>query len=364
MFPFHLPSSTSFYLVLYLGTLVLHVMFMGYVLAGSAYLAMVILLGRDDRDNPVTTLLRSWLPFMLSMAITAGVAPLLFIQLLYRTEFYTANLLLFNRWMAVLPALITGFYLLYLLKNRWADGRSRWLAVSIAVLTFVCFGFVAWSWTENHLLSLEGQEGWTEQYTGGSLIFHSAQLLPRLGIWFCGTFSILSLWLSWQLWWPHRWQVAKAVPQGKQVTAMGIVGLLTATACCGVYWLVMPAAHRDSLADESVMPYAVLAGACLLGQLIILWRQYAGDELCPKRLTLLSGLSLLMLVSVAVLREALRVASVDMTELVAHHQYAANVGGWWVFVTFLVLNSLGIAWCLKMVLEVPGPANSKTTETH
>ncbi len=358
MFPFYLPSSTAFYLVLYLGTLVLHVVFMGYVLAGSAYLAWAMVSGRDDRDNELTSLLRSWLPFMLSMAITAGVAPLLFIQILYRTEFYTANLLLFHRWMAVLPALIAGFYLLYLLKNRWADGRSRGLATIIAGLTFVCFAFVAWSWSENHLLSLERQAGWTQQYVSGSRIFHSAQLLPRLAMWLCGTFAVLSIWLHWQLWWPSRWGMAKDVPQAKLVTLMGLIGLLSSAVCGGFYWSMMPVSHRAALSDATVLPYVLLAGVSIVGQLVILGRQYTGDELCPKRLSILSALSLLMLVSVAVLRESLRVASVDMAALAGHHQQAAEVGGWWVFVAFLVINSLGIVWCLRMVLGASGPIHS------
>ena len=60
-----------------------------------------------------------------SAAITAGVAPLLFLQILYQREFYTANLLLFNRWMAILPVLIVGFYSLYLIKGDWL-WQQRW----------------------------------------------------------------------------------------------------------------------------------------------------------------------------------------------------------------------------------------------
>jgi hypothetical protein len=61
-------------------------------------------------------MLKNLLPFMLGLGITAGVAPLLFLQLLYQHRFYSANLILGPRWGAVVPALITGFYALYLVK--------------------------------------------------------------------------------------------------------------------------------------------------------------------------------------------------------------------------------------------------------
>ena len=92
-------STTAFYLAVYIVTLVIHLVFMNYVLAGSAYLSTRTLLLQHPRD-PLADMLRDWLPFALSGAITAGVAPLLFIQVLYKKQFYTANLLLFGRWMA------------------------------------------------------------------------------------------------------------------------------------------------------------------------------------------------------------------------------------------------------------------------
>src|SRR6476620_4982881 len=114
MFPFNQPAPTAFYLTLYLGTLLLHVLPMAYVVAGSALLMPRVLTQPHLIADPLTLHLRQWLPFVLSAAITAGVAPLLFLQILYQREFYTANLLLFNRWMAILPVLIAGFYMLYL----------------------------------------------------------------------------------------------------------------------------------------------------------------------------------------------------------------------------------------------------------
>ena len=119
LFPFGFPFATAFYLTIYLATLMVHIVFMNYVLAGSAYLAFdTVLQGNGKSENPIAALLRDWMPFMISAAITAGIAPLLFLQILYQQHFYTANLLLFYRWMVILPVMLVGFYLAYLLKSK------------------------------------------------------------------------------------------------------------------------------------------------------------------------------------------------------------------------------------------------------
>ena len=115
MFPFGFEDHLSFYLVVYVVTLVVHVFLMAYVLAGSLWLAWATLFPGTESPprtkQPMARILRDWMPFALSGAITAGVAPLLFVQILYAKQFYTANLLLGWRWMVVIPVLVLAFYL-------------------------------------------------------------------------------------------------------------------------------------------------------------------------------------------------------------------------------------------------------------
>ena len=70
-FPFGFPRPTMAYLALYVVTLVIHVVFMSYVLAGTAYLGARGAIRRGE-DSPLTIVLRDWMPLMLSAAITAG----------------------------------------------------------------------------------------------------------------------------------------------------------------------------------------------------------------------------------------------------------------------------------------------------
>ena len=136
-FPFGVPGPTLLYLMLYVLTLAVHFVFMNYVFAGTLYVA-VVGVGRADAalarlHNPIALTLRDWLPFAFSGVITAGVAPLLFVQILYPEHFYTANLLLFHRWMAVVPVLIVAFYLLYLLKSTsLSDWPAAWRVAAVS----------------------------------------------------------------------------------------------------------------------------------------------------------------------------------------------------------------------------------------
>ncbi len=76
---------------------------------------------------------------MLGLAITFGVGPLLFVQMLDGPAFYTANLLLSHRFMALLPALIVGFYLLYVQKTGWRWVARRSGRIGVPALAFLCF---------------------------------------------------------------------------------------------------------------------------------------------------------------------------------------------------------------------------------
>ena len=166
-FPFNLPAPTAFYLTLYVLTFALHQAFMHYVLAGSLYVAWTTTFpGRGTvsrHDQPIAATLRDWQPFLLSAAITAGVAPLLFIQIVYQKQFYTANLLLWWRWMIVVPVLIVAFYLLYLLKSKLMARWPRAVRSLVAIGTAACFVFVGFCWTANHLLSVN-ESRWPQVY--------------------------------------------------------------------------------------------------------------------------------------------------------------------------------------------------------
>lgn len=359
VFPFGLPPATTFYLVLLMGTLLLHMVFMHYVLAGSTYLAFGRLMGpRRCAVCGWQAILIDWLPFATGLAITAGVAPLLFVQILYQRAFYTSNLLLSHRWMAILPVLIACFYLLYLQKSAWITRRPWFWRIPVAAAACAGFAFIAYSWTENHLLSLD-EAAWPELYAAGSLRYTADGLLSRLGIWFFAAFLSLPVELAWQgrLLGMHLVQP----PPGSQAV-MGLSAVrrlaLTATSggvgvvlCGATYATTLPAETQAKLTSSFGCPWLIAALAGLLLQLAV-WAWVALRDRLPLPVLLTASAGwLLALTSGVVLREALRATTMDLAALASRHADAASIGGLPVFLLFAVANGLAIAWCIRTVRQ-------------
>lgn len=346
MFPFNQPAPTAFYLTLYLGTLVLHVLPMAYVVAGSALLMMRVVAQPRLMDDPLTLHLRQWLPLLLSAAITAGVAPLLFLQILYQREFYTANLLLFNRWMAILPVLIVGFYLLYLLKGNWLWQRHFFWRVIVVVLVFACFAFVGWSWTENHLLSLAGQNVWTGLYTANRQYFLPIEIIPRLGIWLTGVFPIMAALVAWPL---SRESLPSGAP--KRLAVIALTGMVLSISSAVWYLATIEETARVMVLSAPWRAYqvAVVLGVILqLAGWLISWRSDA-LSMSTRWLALLGAIC--SVTGVLACREAVRTSRLDFANLFDRHAAAAQIDGFWLFAIFLVLNAGAIGVCVAVVVR-------------
>jgi hypothetical protein len=351
MFPFDLPASTAFYLVLYLATFVLHVLPMAYVLAGSAVLVVRSVLGSRPDDDPLMDHLREWLPFILSAAITAGIAPLLFLQILYRREFYTANLLLFNRWMAILPVLIVGFYSLYLVKGSWLWRQTLPIRLLVVVVILGCFAFIAWSWTENHVLSVAKQAVWTDQYISMRIAYLPAEIWPRMGVWAGGVFPVMAALAAWPLAAREHSEHPAAGRTARWLAIVALLGLVVSLASMAGYGATIePAAREAVLGSRFRVWLAVLVIGVVLqiaGWIVVL---RAGRLPSLARWLATTG-AVLAVVGLVVCREGVRTSRIDLAALVDHHGSAASVGGFWLFAAFLVINFTVIAGCVALVLR-------------
>jgi hypothetical protein len=302
-------------LALYVATLSLHAVFIGYVVAGTAY-ALVQSLRRSD--DPLAATVRDRLPFMLGAGITAGVAPLLFIQLLHQQRYYTANLLLGPRWMALVPALIAGFYALYIAKL-----STRWRKLAL-VVGLACFAFVAWSWSELHEL-MKADGVWRDFYAAGDRMFLAGSIAPRFVI-FAGamatTFAMIAAW--------------SAVDADRKRLAL-IAILARVISVGGAIWLWRTGFSVDG---PALAWFIVLAGAVVIelaGWVITL---RAPSE---RALAIVTGAGTSAIVAAAIVREAPRVVLIEPT-----HDLALNAGGGLVFAVALVAGVAAIAYVVRL----------------
>ncbi|HEY5927615.1 MAG TPA: hypothetical protein VIV11_38285 [Kofleriaceae bacterium] len=302
-------------LALYVATLALHAVFIGYVVAGTAYSLVQSLRRADD---PLAATVRDRLPFMLGAGITAGVAPLLFIQLMHQQRYYTANLLLGPRWMAVVPALIVGFYALYLAKQSM---RFRKLALAAALGSFT---FVAWSWSELHEL-MKTDAVWREFYAAGKRFFLASSIAPRFVILLgamAATFAMVAAWSATDA---DRKRLAVIALAARVVSIGGAVWLWqTGFAVTGpaLAWLV------------------VLGGAVVIELAAwILMLRAPSDRV----LALVTAAGTSAIVAAVIVRETPRVAVIEPT-----HELAVNAGGLVVFVVALIVGTAAIAYVIRL----------------
>ena len=141
-----MPAPPFLLWALLMATFFVHVVLMNLVLGGAILGAWARLRGRHP-DRPHHRLLAvrvgKALPPLIATAVTFGVAPLLFLQVLYGRLFFPASIVMAWPWLAVIGLLLVAYYGAYAISFR-ADLRpwaSASLATGVAVL-FVAIAFV------------------------------------------------------------------------------------------------------------------------------------------------------------------------------------------------------------------------------
>jgi hypothetical protein len=120
--PAPLPGPPWLFHALWLVTFLVHLVFVNMVMGGSLLAALV---GRHRKGGRETQRFfveaNGW---AISFAITFGIAPLLFMQVLFGRFFYSATILLAWWWFSMLGILTLAYYLNYIAKHRLQGGRS------------------------------------------------------------------------------------------------------------------------------------------------------------------------------------------------------------------------------------------------
>jgi len=362
LFPFGFPWPTAMYLTLFVITAAIYMVFMQYVLAGSTVLLVGYLAPGARRrleKKPsssarsglglIMNVVRDWLPAILGLAITAGIAPLLFLQILYKREFYTANLLLFNRFMLLLPALIVAYFMLYLIKSHTLAARPAIFLGLVTLVAFACFFYTAWAWTENHVLSLH-EDAWRNQYVSRAFIYRNAEIWPRLGYWITASFATLAVAVAWQLHWGRRLHDPADLDLAtRRLRALALVGLATSATEAWLWQLWLDESARGPVLSILALPYGLLALTGMAVQVAGWLPVQTATNLTTRRLALISTGAIVTILCALVVREARRMGAIDITVLYDTHRHAAQVGGMGVFIAFFAINAAVITACVLSV---------------
>jgi hypothetical protein len=154
------------------------------LLVGGALFAAISRLKFDSSHGAearkLSSYLSSLLPVLAATAITFGVAPLLFVQVLYGRVLYTSSILMGWYWLLVIPLLITAYYLLYLVTFRTDSADSK--SALLSWVTVGTLGLIAFIYTNNMSLMLRPDtflESYIAESRGLTLNLWDLTLLPR-----------------------------------------------------------------------------------------------------------------------------------------------------------------------------------------
>ena len=133
--PAPLPGPPWLFHVLWVVTFLIHLLFVNSVLGGTLIAALSG--GRKPGRRETATLFVEVNSWAISFAITFGIAPLLFMQVLLGRFFYTATVLVAWAWFGMLGLLMVGYYLNYVAKYRLRSGKGAGPILAVEALCFL-----------------------------------------------------------------------------------------------------------------------------------------------------------------------------------------------------------------------------------
>ena len=149
-----LPAPVPLLHALLLLTFFVHVLFMNGLLGGILLVSWSRLRARSPSDTHALLAgqLTRLLPILVAGTVTAGVAPLLFLQALYGQFFFTSSVIMAWPWFLVIPLVILAYYGTYVQAYTGErPGRGR---KTLLLLTALMFAAVAFLYVNNTTLML------------------------------------------------------------------------------------------------------------------------------------------------------------------------------------------------------------------
>ncbi len=176
--PDTIPVAWGWFQFLLLLTFPLHLLAMNAMLGGLGIGITQQLLGGELRSRLAHRIAIA-LPLVIALVVNLGVAPLLFLQVLYGQFVYTSAILMGSFWIMVIPILIVAYYGAYLYDFRFT--RLGRMGVWVAVMTFCLLIVIAYFFSNNMLLmTLPADFGeYFGHMSGDYLVSANTQFLPR-----------------------------------------------------------------------------------------------------------------------------------------------------------------------------------------
>jgi hypothetical protein len=353
--PTPLPGPTWLFHFLLVFTFVLHLVFMNLTLGGTWIAAIANTLSGGRTDDYRTVLSRRLMAintYGISLTITTGIAPLLFVQVLYQQFFYTATILIGWVWFTLLLSLMFGYYAAYLYKFRGVPagkpGGTVWLWVAA-----ILFGTIAMVHVAVNLLHAQPDK-WSAVADSPWSILGDPAYFPRLLHFFLAGLAFSGLVVAW--WAVREAKAGRDVELNTKIARFGWRWALWTTVVQIVdgflLLLVLPrevlsGVMSGGLATLSTLTLSILVG---VGLLVMLARVSNPVEK-PALVTGTLGAVVVAIAVMSIFRHQVRALYLDPftsgQEVVTVSQWG-NIG---LFVLLLVVALGAVGYMVKLTLD-------------
>jgi hypothetical protein len=359
--PIPLPAPTELLTFLLVVTFLLHLVPMNFVLGGSLLMVVSYVRARgaaDDRarhHRRLIEILARAFPPAIAFTITLGVAPLLFIQVLYGQLFFSSSILMAWPWLGVVGLLLLGYYAAYwhTFQHTRLGQAAAWVALAVAA-TFLVIAFLF----VNNFSLLQNPEVWRPLYLSDRRGLHlyavwDGGVLPRYLHFVFAALALTGLAVAamgarrgtrepkfarWVMGYGVRWFLAATVLQ----MASGI-------------WFVasQPARIRSALLGASP-PDALLLAVAIGCALVAMGVLVPPDRISPGRLSLASAAIGLTVILMVILRQRIRTMWLAPHFSTEQLSVASQWGAILLFLALLLAGVCLVGWMVRQFFREGG----------
>ncbi len=193
--PDAIPVPWGWLYVLLMLTFLLHVLLMNAMLGGGI-IALLSSLRKNEQSLLISKEFSYKWPYTIAFAVNMGVAPLLFIQVLYGHFIYSSSILMAVWWLSIVVMLILAYYSTYIFYFKFdslGSMRALMAGFSVALLLVIAFLF------SNNMTLMLQPERWSAYFSdagGGVLNLSDPTLIPRYLHFVVGAVAIAGLYLA------------------------------------------------------------------------------------------------------------------------------------------------------------------------
>jgi hypothetical protein len=343
----------------------LHAIPMNVALMGGLVSAAFMLFGRLKKHEYAERFSRQLafsVPFFVSVAITQGIVPLLFLQMTYGPMFYTSSILMATPWLSVILLLFFGYVSYYLFLYRH-EAIKRFDPFILMLASLFLMG-IAFMFTNNTTLMLT-PEKWAGMYHmnpyGTNLNLTEPQLVPRYLHFLVAALAVTGLTVGCFGWYWHKREHAYGAWLLRTGAAMFFILTLLQIPIGAWFLLSLPREIMLQFMGRNEIATAVFGGSMVLDVISLVATGITMKTGSPRPFSIgvysAVGVVLLMIIMRHLLRDFYVSGVLD-----AHMPPVHTETGLWIFflISFVGLIAY-IAWLVRLLWRAYHTPNSTET---